>query len=106
MLFLACLSDGGAKIAHVYWYTLASPAVLAGLIIALFAWLRADLAAHRKETAEQFAGHRKEISGLRNEMFEQFAELRADYGALRERMARLEGLLQGLREAITERKAA
>ena len=33
-------------------------------------------------------------------------QIRADVGGLRERMARLEGLLEGLREAITGRKAA
>ena len=32
--------------------------------------------------------------------------MQAEIGALRERMAKLEGLLEGLREAITGRKAA
>ena len=32
--------------------------------------------------------------------------IQAEIGGLRERMAKLEGLLEGLREAITGRKAA
>ena len=45
---------------------------------------------------------------LRNEMKEFRGELnqvRGEIGQLRERMAKLEGLLEGLREAITGRKA-
>ena len=34
------------------------------------------------------------------------AELRRDVGGLRERMARLEGLLEGLRDAVAGRRAA
>ena len=33
-------------------------------------------------------------------------EIRSEIGQLRERMAKLEGLLEGLREAISGRKAA
>ena len=39
---------------------------------------------------------------LRSEM----NSLRGEIGQLRERMAKLEGLLEGLREAVTGRKAA
>ena len=45
---------------------------------------------------------RGEINGLRGEMNRVHAEI----GRLRERMAKLEGLLEGLREAITGRKVA
>ena len=61
---------------------------LAGLMIGLFAWLRQDV--------------RGEIDGLRGEI----NGLRQEIGDLRERMARLEGLLEGLREAIGGRHAA
>ncbi len=61
---------------------------LAALMISLFAWLRADNTATRKEL-------RAEISSLTQEM-----------GGLRERMARMEGLLEGLREAIVGKQAA
>lgn len=57
---------------------------LAGLIISGQRSLRADLSELRKEVNEL----RKEVNGLR------------------ERMAHLEGLLEGLREALTGRRAA
>ena len=44
---------------------------------------------------------RGEMNGLRSEM----KEIHAEFGRLRERMAKLEGLLEGLREAIAGRKA-
>ena len=44
---------------------------------------------------------RGEMNGLRCEM----KEIHAEFGRLRERMAKLEGLLEGLREAIAGRKA-
>ena len=50
----------------------------------------------------QSRGLRGEIAGLRGEI----AEIRGEIGKLRERMAHLEGLLEGLREAITGRAAA
>ena len=45
---------------------------------------------------------RGEISSLRSEM----KGMHVEFGRLRERMAKLEGLLEGLREAITGRKPA
>ena len=45
---------------------------------------------------------REEISGLREEV----GGLRKEINDLRERMARLEGLMEGLREAITGRRVA
>ena len=42
------------------------------------------------------------MNGLRGEM----KEIHGEIGRLRERMAKLEALLEGLREAITGRKAA
>ena len=44
---------------------------------------------------------RSETNGLRGEM----KDIHGEIGRLRERMAKLEGLLEGLREAITGRKA-
>ena len=43
---------------------------------------------------------------LRTEIHARMDRMEAEIGALRERMAKLEGLLEGLREAITDRKAA
>ena len=45
---------------------------------------------------------RGEMNSLRGEM----KEIHGEIGRLRERMAKLEGLLEGLREAVTGRKAA
>ena len=46
------------------------------------------------------------IGALESRMEAQFNELRGEIGKLRERMAHLEGLLEGLREAIGGRTAA
>ena len=44
--------------------------------------------------------------GLRQDMRQDMARLEFQIGELRERMAHLEGLLEGLREAITVRSSA
>ena len=52
---------------------------------------------------------RQEIATLREDfaaLRQDFAALREDFAALCERMAHLEGLLEGLREAITRERAA
>ncbi len=61
---------------------------LAALMVGLFAWLRQDI--NRLETR---------LSKVESRMDAQTSELR-------ERMAKLEGLLEGLRESITGRRAA
>ena len=60
---------------------------LAALMVGLFAWLRQDI--NRLETR---------LSKVESRMDAQTSELR-------ERMAKLEGLLEGLRESITGRRA-
>ncbi len=72
---------------------------LATLIVGLFAWLRADLTSTRKE--------------LRGDIGKQGTQLRADISllgkevaGLRERMAHMEGLLEGLRDAVAGKRAA
>ena len=49
---------------------------------------------------------RGEINELRDQMTDRMNGMQAEIGQLRERMAKLEGLLEGLREAITGRKVA
>ena len=49
---------------------------------------------------------RREMRAFRDEIRGEMNQIHADVGGLRERMAKLEGLLEGLREAITGRKAA
>ena len=48
---------------------------------------------------------RKEMGQLRDRVEAQGQEMREEMSQMRERMARLEGLLAGLREAITRRAA-
>ena len=49
---------------------------------------------------------RGEMNALRDQMTDRMNGMHAEIGRLRERMARIEGLLEGLREAITGRKVA
>ena len=65
---------------------------LTALIVGLFAWLRQDI--NRLETRMD-----ARLSEFETQMNTQSSELR-------ERMAKLEGLLEGLRESITGRRAA
>ena len=116
---------------------------LAALIVGLFAWIRADVTALRKDMCnaineqgkslrsaineqgkslrsainEQGKSLRSAINeqgrGLRGDINVQGKGLRGDIsllgkevGKLRERMAHLEGLLEGLREAVAAKRAA
>ena len=47
----------------------------------------------------------RQIRGEMNDMRGEIKEMHTEVGLLRERMAKLEGLLEGLREAITGRRA-
>ena len=83
--------------------------VLAGLILNEQRVSSAATKSLRAEIAEQMAGQRAEIAKLRTEVAEvrtEVAELCTEVAQLRERMAHLEGLLEGLREAITHSRVA
>ena len=94
---------------------------LAMLIVGLFAWLRADLTSMRKELRGELQKQATELRGdmqkqraeLRGDIQEQGTELRGDISllgkevaGLRERMAHMEGLLEGLRDAVAGKRAA
>ena len=96
-------------------------AALAALIIAQSRSLRRDFSARmdrmeaqNKELREHIDSQISElrehidsqISELREHINSQITELQAQVGDLRERMAHLEGLLEGLREAITRTRVA
>ena len=49
---------------------------------------------------------RGEMNALRDQMTDRMDGMQAEIGRLRERMAKIEGLLEGLREAIAGRKVA
>ncbi len=68
---------------------------LAGLILTSSRGLRQDMARLESRLDGRISGLESLINSLRGEI-----------GDLRERMAHLEGLLEGLREAITGRAAA
>ena len=74
-------------------------AALAALIVAQSRSLRRDFSARMDRMEAQ-------TSELREHIDTRIEELRAHIGDLRERMAHLEGLLEGLREAITRTRVA
>ena len=61
--------------------------------------LRGEMKAFRDEL-------RAEMNEKMNGLHRRMDQLQAEFGGLRERTVRLEGLLEGLREAITGRKVA
>ena len=60
----------------------------------------------RGEVNGKIDGLREEMNGKMHGLHGRMDRIQAEIGALRERMAKLEGLLEGLREAITGRKVA
>ena len=83
---------------------------MAVLVSGLFAWLRADMVRMESRLEarldERIIGLERRIEGLEHQiqgLRDEVAELRTEVVQLRERMAHLDGLLQGLREAISAR---
>ena len=70
-----------------------------GIVARYDSRLRDRIDAQGKETSKQLGELRDRIDAQGKETTEQL-------GQLRERMAKLEGLLEGLREAITGKRAA
>ena len=83
---------------------------LAALMIGLFAWLKTDISRLDKRIDDLPQEMQHEIGGLRQEMRQAINELRVEMDgrlrAVEHSQARLEGLLEGLREAIAGRNAA
>ena len=85
-------------------------AALAGVILTSIRGLRQDM---REDIGKLESRLDERISGLESRLDERisglgkrFDAMEHQFGELRERMAHLEGLLEGLREAITGRIAA
>lgn len=76
---------------------------LAVLLVGLFAWLRSDMVKSEERLRQDIKQVESRLDGRITAL-----ESRVDtqIGELRERMAHLEGLLEGLREAITGRVAS
>ncbi len=81
-------------------------AALAGLMLSGQRAIRAELAAQRRDFNIEQTELRREIVAQRKEFSERFTALEQQIAELRERMAHLEGLLDGLREAIAIRQGA
>ena len=83
---------------------------LAALIVGLFAWLRQDinrLEARMDTRLSEVEGWMDaRFSDVETRISEVETQMNTQSFELRERMAKLEGLLEGLREAITGRRAA
>lgn len=75
-----------------------------------FRSLRTELRLFREHVDKRIDGQGERIDrqgeDLRNRIDAQGKETAEQLGQLRERMAKLEGLLEGLREAITGKRAA
>ena len=71
-----------------------------------FKVVRADMQAQREETKTEFKAVRADMQAQREETKAEFKAQREVIISLLERMAHLEGLLEGLREAITGRRVA
>ena len=71
---------------------------------------QAEFKSMREETQSEFKSMREEtqseFKSMREETQSEFKVVRSEISGLRERMARLQGLLEGLREAVTGRGAA
>ena len=83
-----------------------------GAAVAILVAIGASFRSLRGEMRDQMRDQRKGLVDLRERIDAQGADLRQridaqseQMGLLRERMAHLEGLLDGLREAITNRAA-
>ena len=71
-----------------------------------FRSLRTEMRLFREHVDKRIDGQGERINGLRDRIDAQGKETAEQLGQLRERMAKLERLLEGLREAITEKGGA
>ena len=84
------------------WTVIGTGVVILIAIAATSRQLRGEMNALRGE----MNALRGEMNALRDQMTDRMNGMQAEIGRLRERMAKIEGLLEGLREAITGRKVA
>ena len=79
---------------------------LAALMVGLFAWLRQDINRLETRMDTRFSEVETRITEVETRISEVRTHMDTQSSELRERMAKLEGLLEGLRESITGRRAA
>ncbi len=78
---------------------------MAVLMIGLFAWLRSDMAKVEERVRGDIKQVEERVRGDIKQVESRIGAVESHIGELRERMAHLEGLLEGLREAIVHRVA-
>ena len=81
------------------WTVIGTGVVILIAIATSHRHLRAEMKAIRDEL-------RRDMNEKMNGLHARMDQIQAEFGGLRERMAKLEGLLEGLHEAITGRKVA
>ena len=79
---------------------------LAALMVALFAWMRLDMKAMREEMREEMRRMEERINDRFERLEARVAAMEIRLTAVEHSQAKLEGLLEGLREAIAGRTAA
>ena len=82
---------------------IATGAGLAVLMIALFAWLRADMGRMETRLTTRIEGVESRIEGVQKDLSTRIDRVERSNIDLRERMARIEGMLDGLRDSIAGR---
>ena len=85
------------------WTVIGAASAILVTIATAFRSLRSEMRLFREHVDNRIDIQGKE---LRERIDAQGKETREQIGQLRERMAKLEGLLEGLREAITGKRAA
>ena len=88
------------------WTVIGTGVVILIAIAAFSRQLRGEMSELRGEMNRLRGEMMDRMNGHRSEMMDRMNSIQAELGQLRERMAKLEGLLEGLREAITGRKVA
>ena len=82
----------------IVWTMVGTGLVIIGIVAGAFTSLRSEMRELRREMIDGHNSLRGEIGSVRD-------EVSREIGSLRDRMSRLEGLLDGLREALTLRSA-
>ena len=78
---------------------------IAALLIGLIVWVRDDIADLRIQVQADIASLRTENAELRTEVKADIADLRNQISDLQQRMARVEGLVEGLRPVFAAAEA-
>ena len=87
------------------WTVIGAAIAIVVAIATSFRSLRGEMRAQKNEMRAQIRAQGKEMRTMGEDLRKRIDAQSEQIGLLRERMAHLEGLLEGLREAITRRAA-